>query len=79
MKKHLVCAIALTGLLVACATPVIWKKDGATEADYKRDSYDCENRARQSPHFDEGLIGTLYMKEFYKECMNSRGYTLGNQ
>jgi len=80
MKRALVCAIALAGLLAGCATPpVMWKKDGATEADYKRDSRDCENHARQNETFANGPIGTLYMKEFFKECMNSRGYTLGSQ
>jgi hypothetical protein len=76
MKNHLVCAIALTALLVGCAPVMIWDKPGATQSDYNRDSYECEKDARQSGYYGGGIAGSIAMREFFKRCMISKGYTL---
>jgi len=75
MKKSVLCTLALTILFTGCA-PMIWDKSGGTQAEYNRDSYECEKDARQSGYYGSGLSGALELKEFFKRCMVSRGYTL---
>jgi hypothetical protein len=77
MKSNLICAVALVVLLAGCA-PMIWDKSGATQNDYNKDSYDCEKDARQSGYYGGGIAGGLEMKEFFKRCMVSKGYSLRN-
>ena len=72
------CAIALTALLIGCATPMIWDKSSGTQAEYNKDSYECEKDARQSGYFGGGIAGALNMREFFKTCMVSKGYILRN-
>jgi hypothetical protein len=55
---------------------MVWDKEGATQADYNRDSYQCEKDARQSGYFGTGLAGGLNMRKFFQQCMVADGYTL---
>jgi len=55
---------------------MIWDKSGATQDDYNRDSYECEKDARQSGYYGGELVGKMNMRDFFKRCMVSRGYTL---
>jgi len=75
VKKNLICAITLIILLVGCAT-MIWDKPGLTQDGFNRDHYECEKDARQSGYYGGGWVGSMNMREFYKRCMVSRGYTL---
>jgi hypothetical protein len=52
----------------------IWYRQGATEADYSRDSYDCERDARQSGYFGSGYAGLANMEGFFERCMGAHGY-----
>lgn len=71
MRRFLAGIVALA--LCGCATPV-WVKDGASEQDFTRDSYECERDARQSSYFGTGLVGAINMVEFQKRCMVARGW-----
>lgn len=53
---------------------MMWVKPGATDADFRRDHYECERDARQSGYFGTGLVGAMNMAEFAKRCMRARGY-----
>ena len=75
MKKNLICVITLIILLVGCA-PMIWNKSGATQDNYNRDSHECEKDAGQSEYNGDRLAGKINMREFFKRCMVSTGYTL---
>ena len=79
--------LGASAVLGACATqPLIWEKSGATEADYRRDAYECERDVRQSGHYGGGgygLAGAIAsaqaqenMKDFFKRCMVAHGYWL---
>lgn len=59
-----------------CATPMVWDKNGATQDDYNKDSYECEKDARQSGYYGSGIAGAINLKEFFKKCMVSKGYVL---
>lgn len=78
MIKHLICAIALTALFIGCVTPeiLIWDKPGATQSDYDKDSYECEKDVRQSGYYGGGIAGYKKLREFFKKCMISKGWTL---
>ncbi len=65
MKNYLVCVITLLTLLTGCA-PNIWHRDGATQADYKRDKLACEKEANSAG----------YGHNVFNICMISRGYSL---
>lgn len=69
-------AIILGVMFSGCATPMIWDKPGGTQQQYNKDSYDCEKDARQSGYFGRGFAGELEMRDFFKRCMTSKGYTL---
>jgi hypothetical protein len=68
--------VAILGLALCGCTPMVWDKEGATQADYNRDSYQCEKDARQSGYFGTGLAGGLNMRKFFQQCMVADGYTL---
>lgn len=56
--------------------PMIWDKYGVSQEQFNKDSYECERDARQSGYFGGGYIGAMNLREFYKKCMISKGYTL---
>jgi hypothetical protein len=76
MKRANLFAAVLVIALSGCATPMIWDKDGATQADYNKDSYQCEKDARQSGYYGGGLAGAIAMRDFFQRCMVAAGYTL---
>ncbi len=71
LREFAVLAVILSG-----CSPPIWDNPNATQADYNRDSYECERDARQSGYFGTGLAGGLNMRRFIQECMIARGYTI---
>jgi hypothetical protein len=75
MKRAIVSAAAALLALAGCG-PMIWDKPDAMQADYNRDSYACEKDARQSGYYGGGIAGSIEMREFFKRCTVSKGYTL---
>jgi hypothetical protein len=67
--------IAALCLVVQGCAPMVWDKAGATEQDFKRDSYGCERDVRQSGYYGQGLGAQLEMQAFYKRCMEANGWT----
>ncbi len=92
MKKLLGLTILI--LLVGCASQPIQPLSsikflkGGTDADYKRDSYQCEREAMQIPaspyaYSSVGLVAAYAIKEMeekqremYIRCMESKGWHL---
>lgn len=79
----LLCAWVLTG----CATPTfMWTAPaGGSEADYRRDTYECKRDMHAHfPTQDVPLIvawiqGPSYQRRaasYYRSCMEARGYRL---
>lgn len=68
---------AVIGLLsLSCCTITShWSKPGGTQAEFNKDSYECERDMRQSGHFGEGMAASFAMEGFYERCMVARGYT----
>jgi hypothetical protein len=54
--------------LTACTT--YWNRPGATDADLRRDAYECERDARQSQ-----FANVFFMIAFQERCMMARGWT----
>lgn len=67
--------LTLTVLVSSCSSTKFWQKQGASHADLRSDSYQCEKDARQS-NFGGGLMGGGLRQEFYDRCMESRGWIL---
>jgi hypothetical protein len=59
------CAFALCGCTVATFT-----KPGGTEAEFRKDNYECERDAAMA-----GLGTGLAAAGMHMECMEARGYT----
>jgi hypothetical protein len=78
-------ASVLCPLLVAgCAKPLVYSKNGATQVDYNRDSYECERDTRQSGYFGQcGVIIEAMHKcsyqVFFQRCMLARGWSATEQ
>lgn len=51
-------------------------KEGATQADYNRDAFECETATRQSAQsFGTGVLAPTYAKNFAIRCMTAtKGY-----
>ena len=56
----------------SCAT--YWTKDGFNQADWNRDSYECERDMRQSGYYGEGIFGAINAQNFQERCLVARGY-----
>jgi hypothetical protein len=64
--------------LAACAQPSAWYKNGATQADFNRDAFDCEKTTRQVAYsFGGGLGGAMEADDFASRCMVARGWVKG--
>jgi len=62
--------IAAFGVLFLCScTVATFTKPGGTEAEFKKDNYECERDARMS-----GLGAGLASLDMREECMEARGY-----
>jgi len=65
--------IAAVGMLVVgtgCAERTLWDRPGATEADYRRDVYECERDARMATaSFGSGLFAMIEAQNFMRRCM----------
>ncbi len=59
----------VAGCVTARAT---WVKQGGTQSEHDRDTYECERDARQSGYFE----GAMNMREFFGRCMAARGWKL---
>ena len=66
----------LLAIAASCGPRMLWMKPGATEADFRRDSYECERDARQSGYFGTGFVGQMNMEQFAGRCMRAKGYEL---
>jgi hypothetical protein len=75
-RGKLLIATAVVASLAGCASPMVWNKYGASQADYQQDAYACEKDARQSGYFGGGIAGAINMREFFKHCMVAHGWAL---
>jgi hypothetical protein len=73
-RFSIILPVALCFVLSACAA-TSWSKPGTTQAEYNKDSYECERDMRQSGGYGTGLAGALNAQGFEDRCMIARGYT----
>lgn len=50
-----------------------WNKEGLTQAEFNRDSYECEIDARRSGPYGNSIMG---YRDLVTKCITARGYTL---
>jgi hypothetical protein len=55
-------------------TRAVWTKPGFNEADWNRDTYECERDMRQSGYFGGGWVGAMNARKFQERCLEARGY-----
>jgi hypothetical protein len=72
--------IAVTSLLLvgACASQTIWDKPGGTQADFNRDTYECQKDAYASggaAYVGYGVTQRTANVNMYNSCMVAQGYT----
>jgi hypothetical protein len=60
-------------LIVASCGKAVWTKPSFTQAEYRRDTYECDRDVRQSYH-GTGIAGALSARDFYDRCMEARGW-----
>jgi hypothetical protein len=76
MYSRILMAILCALTLTACAMPTYsWYRPNLTEAEWRRDSYDCERDARMSAlSFGTSIVGQVQAERFAQRCMESKGY-----
>jgi hypothetical protein len=67
-------ALFLFGIAAAGCARTYWTKPGFNQADWNRDSYECERDMRQSGYYGSGLIGALNAQDFQEPCLVAKGY-----
>lgn len=79
--KRTVGVFVLTSALSSCASMgATWYRDGATQADYNHDHYDCEKDMRQGGNYGTGIIGMVTgstADDFFSRCMVAKGWRAG--
>lgn len=76
MKQLAAVLLALSAC--ACASPTVWDKAGATQADFNRDSYDCQKDAYASggaAYVGWGVTQRTPNVGMYNSCMVAHGYS----
>jgi hypothetical protein len=53
---------------------VVWTKADFNQADWNRDTYECERDMRQSGYFGTGLVAAINAQEFQERCLVAKGY-----
>ena len=73
MKRLLLLA---SGIVLTSCAETVWVESGATQADFKRDSYECERDTRMSAaSFGGGFSGALGAQSFVERCMDVKGWS----
>ena len=67
-------AVVLLAITVAGCTRTYWTKPGFNQADWNRDSYECERDMRQSGYYGAGLVGVINAENFQERCLVAKGY-----
>jgi hypothetical protein len=76
MKKALALApVIIASMLALTSCASTWSKPGGTQAEFNKDSYECERDMRQSGGYGTGLVGALNAQGFAGRCMIAHGYT----
>jgi hypothetical protein len=71
--------LASTLVLGACAPQLVWVKPGASSEDWRRDQYSCERDTRMSAaSFGGGIAQDYFAQQFYKRCLQAKGYYQDN-
>lgn len=72
--------IFLISSLLGCATTTYYEKPGASDADFKRDNYECERDVRGLPYspYSQSL-SSMFMDEairlrLFEQCMEAKGW-----
>jgi hypothetical protein len=73
--------LGMLAFLAGCAgKPMVWYRDGATQQEFSRDSYECERESWKLPKIGYGLAGDMdhshMTRRMYVQCMQARGYEL---
>ena len=74
MKTLIVIGVVLLGLS-GCSTQHKWTHPNFTQANWSRDTYECEKDMRQSGYFGRGIMAQVRANEFQERCLQARGYT----
>lgn len=77
--KAVILVVSGSFLAVTGCAEKVWVKDGASQQDFKRDSYSCERDMRQSGYYGSGLLGAVAAMEFSNRCMEAAGYSMQQQ
>jgi len=73
MRPLLILGLAL--LAAACADERKFYRSGATQADYRKDTYQCERDARSvAASFGGGITAGMEAKAFMVRCMQHHGW-----
>ena len=79
MKPMSLAVVALILLAVAGCAATVWEKPEYTESEFRKDDYECEKDSRQSGHYGNGISGALAIRDFYRKCMASKGWTISTK
>lgn len=78
MRAFVLCAL-FVGIAGCVEQPMAWHKQGVTEAEMQRDTYECERDTRMAAaSFGTGPAASANAQAFAIRCMNARGYSLVN-
>lgn len=77
-KSVLLAALAVAGCAVQ--SPQVWRKEGATEEQFRRDQLTCRQYGMQSAAAN-GLNGNLFVETWIQDeaakCLSGLGYSQG--
>ncbi len=73
--------LGMLALLGGCAgKPMAWYRDGATQEEFSRDSFECERESWKLQKTGYGLAGEMdhshKTRQAYMQCMQAKGYEL---
>lgn len=79
MNRPIVPALLIAACILAgCGPRLVWyKPGGATQADFNRDTYECERDVRQGGYYGTGIAGALNAQGFGERCMFAKGWERG--
>jgi hypothetical protein len=76
MRKTIFIGLAAIGVLTGCSEQV-WVKAGMSQAEYQKDSAECEQTAGMSSRaYGNSLDAAQQARSALSRCMAGRGYTL---
>jgi hypothetical protein len=76
IMKTILAGLVLLAMVAGCGSGPVWVKKDFDNNQYQKDTYECELQRAQYQGPNPDLVMNISGWQFYRRCMEIRGYSL---